>query len=342
MNTNKLRRLSSVALGALICISAAISFSGCENGKTQSATSDEVATTSQVLASTADEATAVGVLESLGIDASTLGIEPNIFHDTENSVGFQLEMPKEGDTIAAVHTSLGDFTMRFFPEQAPKTVTNFINLAKEGKYNNTTFHRVVRDFIVQGGHCGNDENAPNGTSSYGTEFEDEFCDKLFNVRGAVSMANSAQDTNGSQFFINQTNAVAYKNNGGWARFENMWKTVKTQLSNYKDSNLLSAFIQKNGNNCYDTDIVPKEVRLLYEANGGNPYLDGAYNAVDRGHTVFAQIIDGMDVVDKIAVVKVDDDDKPVENVVIKSIDITTYSPQATQTTSQNKGTISDV
>ncbi|MGN0448895.1 MAG: peptidylprolyl isomerase [Ruminococcus sp.] len=340
MNTNKLRRLSSVALCALICISAAISFSGCENGKTQSATSDEVATTSQVPASTADEATAVGALESLGIDASTIGIEPNILYDTENPVGFQLEMPNEGDTIAVVHTTLGDFTMRFFPEQAPKTVTNFINLAKEGNYNNTTFHRVVRDFIVQGGHCGNDENAPNGTSSYGTEFEDEFCDKLFNVRGAVSMANSAQDTNGSQFFINQTSAEAYKNNGGWSRFEKMWQTVKTQLANYKDSNLLSAFIQKNGNNCYDTEIVPEEVRSLYETNGGNPYLDGAYNAVDRGHTVFAQVIDGMDVVDKIAVVQVDDDDKPVENVVIKSIDITTYSPQKAQTTSQNTGTTS--
>ncbi len=86
--------------------------------------------------------------------------------------------------------------------------------------------------------------------------------------------------------------------------------------------------------------MPNEVRVLYETNGGNPYLDGAYNAVDRGHTVFAQVIDGMDVVDKIAVVKVDDDDKPVENVVIKSIDITTYSPQATQTTSQNTGTTS--
>ena len=154
------------------------------------------------------------------------------------------------------------------------------------------------------------------------------------------MANSAQDTNGSQFFINQTSAEAYKNNGGWARFEKMWQTVKTQLSNYKDSNLLSAFIQKNGNNRYDTEIVPEEVQSLYEANGGNPYLDGAYNAVDRGHTVFAQVIDGMDVVDKIAVVKVDDDDKPVENVVIKSIDITTYSPQATQTTLQNTGTTS--
>lgn len=329
MNTNNFRRALGVVLCALVGISSAISFSGCENGKTQSAVSDKIATTSVLPASTADEATAVGALESLGIDAASLGIEPNILYDTENAVGFQLEMPNEGDTIAVVHTTLGDFTMRFFPDQAPKAVTNFINLAKEGKYNNTTFHRVIRDFIVQGGHCGNNENSPNGTSSYGSEFEDEFCDKLFNIRGAVSMANSAQDTNGSQFFINQTSSEEFKSEGGWSKYESMWETVKTQLSNYKDSNLLSAFIQKNGNNCYDTDIVPVEVRTLYETYGGNAYLDGAYNAVDRGHTVFAQVIDGMDVIDAMAVVKVDKDNKPFENIVIESIDITTYSADST-------------
>ena len=143
------------------------------------------------------------------------------------------------------------------------------------------------------------------------------------------MANSAQNTNGSQFFINQTSAEAYKNNGGWAKLESNWENIKTQLLNYKDSNLLSAFIQKNGNNCYDTEIVPEEVQSLYEANGGNPYLDGAYNAVDRGYTVFAQVIDGMDVVDKIASAEVDKDDIPVKNIVIKSIKITQYKEEST-------------
>ncbi len=325
MNTNKFRRNLAMSLCLLTCISSGISFSGCQGGEIQSSKVEQTTTASNLTQSTADEANAVDALEKLGIDAKTLGIEPNVLHDTENPVGFQLDMPDEGDTIAVVHTSMGDFTMRFFPDQAPKAVTNFINLAKENKFDNTTFHRVVNDFIVQGGHCGSDENMPNGTSSYGSDFEDEFCDKLFNIRGAVSMATTARDTNGSQFFINQTGAEQFEQNGGWSRFEEMWQTVKTQLSNYKDSNLLSAFIDKNGNNCYNTDIVPDDVRKLYEEYGGNPYLDGAYNAVDRGQTVFAQVIDGMDVIDKIANVEVDENDTPVENVVIESVEITSYS-----------------
>lgn len=325
MNTNKFRRNLAMSLCILTCISSAVSFCGCEDGNISSSTTEQTTTAASLTQSTADEANATDALEKLGIDAKTLGIEPNILHDTENPVGFQLNMPDEGDTIAVVHTSMGDFTMRFFPEQAPKAVTNFINLAKENKFDNTTFHRVVNDFIVQGGHCGSDENMPNGTSSYGSDFEDEFCDKLFNIRGAVSMATTSRDSNGSQFFVNQTSAEQFKQNGGWSRFEEMWQTVKTQLSNYKDSNLLSAFIDKNGNNCYNTDIVPDDVRKLYEEYGGNPYLDGAYNAVDRGQTVFAQVIDGMDVIDKIANVEVDENDTPVENVVIESVEITSYS-----------------
>lgn len=327
MNTSNLKRTVSVFLCALLTASSMITFAGCsnENGKTSSV--DEVAETSALTASTDDEVTAVDVLDELGIDAETLGIEPNILYDTNHSVGFQLDMPQEGETIAIVHTSVGDITLRLFPEQAPKAVTNFINLAKEGKYDNTAFHRVVRDFIIQGGHCGDDENNVNGTSSYGSNFEDEFCDKLFNIRGAVSMANNGTDSNGSQFFINQTDAETFSSEGGWAKLDGMWSEVKTQLSNYKDSDLLSAFIQKNGNNCYNTDIVSQEIRTLYETYGGNAYLDGAYNAVDRGHTVFAQVIDGMDVVDKIAVVQVDDENTPLESIIIESVEITEYSSE---------------
>lgn len=336
MNTKRLKGLISVAICAIVSVSSAFSFSGCENGKTQSSENSEIASTSALPASTADETTAVGALESLGIDASSLGIEPNILHESNKKVGFQLDMPEEGDTIAVVHTSMGDFTMRFFPEQAPKAVTNFINLAKSDSYNNTTFHRVINDFIVQGGYCGTDKNSPNGTSSYGSEFEDEFCDKLFNIRGAVSMATSSKDSNGSQFFVNQTSAAVFKNKGGWSELENSWENVKTQLANYKDSNLLSAFIEKNGAKCCDTAIIPQDVRTLYETYGGSPYLDGAYNAVDMGQTVFAQVIEGMEVIDKIASVKVDKDNKPIDNVVIKSIEIKTYSQQNTASTAESK------
>lgn len=338
MNTNKFRKALSTTLCALVCVSSAVSFSGCENEKTQTATPDQP-TTSALPISTADEAGAVGSLKRLGIDPHTIDVEPNVYYDTKNEVGFQLENPQPGDTIAIIHTSMGDITLRFFPEQAPKAVTNFINLANDGKYNNTTFHRVIDDFIVQCGHIGNDPNNPNGISSYGTQFEDEFCDKLFNIRGAVSMVTTDADTNGSQFFINQTDAQAFADNGGWSKYEEWWSTAQTQLVNYKDSNLIKAFIQENKNTLYDTDIVPDEVRTLYERNGGNPNLDGAYNAVDMGNTVFAQVIAGMDTVDRIAAVKVDNDNKPKDNVVINSIEITTYSSNTQTSTNSQETTV---
>lgn len=275
-------------------------------------------------AATKDEVDAPAGLAALGLDPTALDIYPEVTHDTNHKAGFQLEPPQDGDTIAVIHTTMGDITLRFFPDLAPKTVTNFINLAQDGKYNNTTFHKVIADYGIQGGHCGDSADNPNGLSSYGGEFEDEFCDSLFNIRGAVSMANTAKDSNGSRFFINQTNAETFKTNGGWKVYDNIWEDVKTQLHNYKDSNLLSAFIEENGNRFINTEIIPNEVKALYDSNGGNPDLDGAFNAADRGNTVFAQVIDGMDVVDKIAAVRVDKKNVPNENVVITSIDIETY------------------
>lgn len=300
---------------------------GCSNDKSESENSKATEATPAAVA-TIDEAKvgqpAVSALEDMGIVPSTVGINPSINHD-DNKVGFQLDAPNDGDTIAIMHTSKGDIKLRLFADQAPKTVTNFINLAKEGKYDNTIFHRVINDFMIQGGDYEN-ANGTGGTSSYGESFEDEFCDKLFNIRGAVSMANSGPDTNGSQFFINQTTPEAYKNNGGFSVFENQWANIKAQLENYKDSELFSAFVQQYGTYCYNTDVISDDIKKLYDDNGGNPYLDGAYNAVDRGHTVFAQVIEGMDVVDSIASVAVDSStNKPTEDVKVTSVEITTYS-----------------
>ena len=318
------------ALISFLCVALslvlALSFVGCSGKKqteedTKAATADEAETTYPV--STDDEAKAIGGLEAMGFDPATLGIEPNITED-DNAVGFQLEKPQKGENIAVLHTDYGDITLRLFQKQAPKTVTNFVNLAKAGKYNNTTFHRVIKDFVIQGGHYGEDPNHPNGISSYGDEFEDEFCDKLYNIRGAVSMANSAKDSNGSQFFINQTTKDKFVNDGGWTKFDDVWKNIKTRLKSYKDSNLVKAFIDENGDKFINTAIIPEEVKSLYNENGGNPNLDGVFNAADRGNTVFAQVIDGMDVVDKIANVTVDDKDVPLENVVINSVEIKKY------------------
>ena len=84
-------------------------------------------------------------------------------------------------------------------------------------------------------------------------------------------------------------------------------------------------MDENGDKFINTDVIPEDVRALYEQQGGNPNLDGAYNAADRGNTVFAQVIDGMDVVDSIAAIETDDKNIPTEIILIKSIDITTYS-----------------
>lgn len=117
----------------------------------------------------------------------------------------QISAPEKGDTIAVMHTNKGDIKIRLFPEFAPKTVENFVTHSKEGYYNGLIFHRVIKDFMIQGGD-------PNGTgmggeSIWGESFEDEFAVELHNIRGALSMANAGPNTNGSQFFIVQANTV---------------------------------------------------------------------------------------------------------------------------------------
>lgn len=321
----KIYRKALITLLSLFCASVLVT-GGCSGGNPSSASQNG---TEELTDNTNDEAFKAakeGGLKALGIDPEKLGIKPVVIKNSALEPGFQLQPPEEGETVAVVKTSMGNFSMRFFPEMAPKTVENFLKLARDGKYNNTVFHRVIDGFAVQGGHIGTDEKQPNGESSFGKPFEDEFCDKLYNLRGAVSMANSGKDTNGSQFFVNQTNSDKFRENGGWAFYDNIWKESCEQLKQYRDNNqFLTAYIDENGERMINTDIVPNEVKALYNAHGGNPNLDGAFNAADRGNTVFAQVYSGMPVVDKIAAVKVDGDNVPKENVIIKSVEITKYT-----------------
>ncbi|MDA3814958.1 MAG: peptidylprolyl isomerase [Patescibacteria group bacterium] len=92
-------------------------------------------------------------------------------------------------------TSLGDITVEFYNEESPKTVANFMKLADEGFYNGIIFHRIISDFMIQGGD-------PNGTGTGGPgyKFSDEFNDHEL-VAGSLAMANAGPNTNGSQFFI---------------------------------------------------------------------------------------------------------------------------------------------
>ena len=141
-------------------------------------------------------------------------------------------------------------------------------------------------------------------------FEDEFSTSLLNLRGAVAMANKGPNTNSSQFFINQSPASSF---AGWDYYEQGYQAYKTSPD---------AFTAQYGN-WVDMDKVSAEVKALYEENGGNPTLDGAYTTTGKGHTVFAQVYEGMDVVDRIAAVDVESD-KPVSDVVIHSVTITEF------------------
>ena len=112
----------------------------------------------------------------------------------------QTEGPESGDKIAIIKVKdHGDIKIRLFTDQAPKTVENFIGLAEKNYYDGIIFHRIIKDFMIQGGD-------PTGTgrggeSLWGGKFEDEFHDDLKNIKGALSMANAGPSTNGSQFFI---------------------------------------------------------------------------------------------------------------------------------------------
>jgi peptidyl-prolyl cis-trans isomerase B (cyclophilin B) len=104
---------------------------------------------------------------------------------------------------AILHTNAGPITVSFFDDDAPKTVENFRKLAADGFYDGLIFHRVIKDFMIQGG-----DPEGTGTGGPGYTFEDEFNDNKV-VRGALAMANAGPNTNGSQFFIVTTDAAPW-------------------------------------------------------------------------------------------------------------------------------------
>lgn len=191
----------------------------------------------------------------------------------------QLSTPQKGDTLAVMHTNMGDIKIKLFPEKVPKTVENFVTHSKNGYYNGLKFHRVINDFMIQGGDPRG--NGTGGESIWGGSFPDEFDPELHNLRGALSMANSGPDTNGSQFFIVQAREVP-----------------ANMLEQMRD-------LEDNG--------FPADITAAYAELGGTPWLDFR-------HTVFGQVTDGMDVVDAIAAVETNND-VPCEDVIISSIDI---------------------
>lgn len=224
-------------------------------------------------------------------------------------VGYQLDPPSKGEEIAVVTMATGEtFKLRFFPEEAPKAVYNFKLHAIQGYYDGLTIHRVMKNFMIQGGDPRGD--GTGGESVWGEPFADEFHPNLLNIDGAVSMANSGANTNGSQFFINATDMPVE------------WQSYEEGFSLYQqDPDTFTA----NYGRWIKMDQVDDKMKELYSTQGGNPHLDGYYSTTGEGHTVFAQVFEGMDNVLKLSQVDtVDGGDTPVTPPVIQSIKIVTY------------------
>lgn len=199
----------------------------------------------------------------------------------------QYAKPDKGDLIAKIKIKgYGTIKVRFFPEQAPLAVENFVTHAVEGYYDGLSFHRIIDEFMIQGGDpdgtgAGGDSIWKNDDGEY-LAFTDEYSEHLIPMRGALCMANAGANTNGSQFFIVQ----------------------KTDYTIADVMNLRSLGL--------DEDLVD-----YYKENGGACWL---YKA----HTVFGQVIEGYDVLDEVAGVKVNSQGKPDKDVIIDSIDFDIY------------------
>ncbi|WMJ85173.1 peptidylprolyl isomerase [Oscillospiraceae bacterium MB24-C1] len=250
----------------------------------------------------------------------------------------QFEAPESGTPIVTLHTSMGDIKMMLFPQAAPKAVENFVQHCKDGYYDGVTFHRVIEDFMIQGGDPKG--NGTGGESIWGESFEDEFSDNLYNFRGAVSMANAGYSTNGSQFFIVQEDATQYPDSGYRVSEENAEAVMQYILQNsefYKASMLmmekqkqpnvtdeeLQAYIEElNSNLAAIRDKgVTDEVRERF-AVAVDKYIEvGGLPSLDYKHTVFGQVLSGMEIVDAIARVETGENDKPVTDVVIQSTSV---------------------
>ena len=220
-------------------------------------------------------------------------VDINTF-DFEAAANNQMSKPKNGETIAIIKVKdFGEMKVKFFENIAPKAVENFTTHAKNGYYDGLTFHRVIKEFMIQGGDP--DGNGMGGESIWGTGFGTELSYELVPYRGSLCMAmSSLPNSIGSQFFITQAN--------------------------------------------YDEEIKDLLASANYPAGLINQYEKyGGYLSLYLQYTVFGQVYEGLDVLDEIANVKTKSvplvingvdygtqDDKPVNDVVIETIEITTY------------------
>ncbi|MDB5158288.1 MAG: peptidylprolyl isomerase [Mucilaginibacter sp.] len=184
-----------------------------------------------------------------------------------------------------ISTSYGDCIIRLYNE-TPKHRDNFIKLAKKGFYNGTLFHRVIQNFMIQGGDpdsrdtSKNKQGAELGNGDVGYTIPAEFNDSLYHKRGVLAAArddNPAKASSGCQFYLVE---------GKRLTDDDLDKLVQGRLKGH---------------------AIPASQREIYKTVGGTPFLD-------QGYTVYGEVVTGIDMVDRIAGVKKDERDRPLQNV----------------------------
>lgn len=220
--------------------------------------------------------------ESSSTSGSTVSVAENV--EIHNFI-----MPEIGEKIAVINVKdYGAIKIKLFPEDAEKGVENFVGLAEMGYYDEIIFHRIIPNFMNQGGDPKG--NGTGGKSIWGTEFDGGTDENLYHFTGAVAYANSGStSTNGSQFYIVNTP-------DGYMEYS-CEELMAMDPSYYWPENVIEKY---------------KEV-------GGVPFLDG-------GYTVFGQVFEGMDVVRAMAEVETNpENDKPLTQVMMENIEIVEYT-----------------
>lgn len=213
--------------------------------------------------------------------------DENSADSAETSEVLNFTPPEENEEIAVFTIKdYGEIKIKLFPEQCPKGVENFVTHIKDGYYDGVIFHRVIENFMIQGGDP--DGTGMGGESIYdgGLGFEQEINSGLCHFAGAVSYATSTDKLNKSQFFI------------------------VTGEEQSEDS--LKVFESRYGK------VFTDSVKSLYYEKGGSPHLDGDYE-------VFGQVFEGYDIVLAISKTDTDSSDRPVSDIVIEKAEIVNYT-----------------
>lgn len=197
---------------------------GC--GQTETSRTDQYGneTTKTGLLKTGDEKSQNEAGEARSNDAAATTKPTTSNPPPAMNQGPQTAMPLAGETVAILDTDMGVIKFKLFTEQVPEISKNFIELAKDGKYKDTPFHRTVKDFMIQTGDFTN----KNGTGGYsykgpGSKLADEIAPSLKHLYGTVSMANAGPDTNGSQFFIVTSEKGTSFLDGGYSIFGQVYE-----------------------------------------------------------------------------------------------------------------------